>query len=114
MIDPVTSELLSKALDGLSLRQLYTAQNIANANTPNYQPISVNFETALKTAFDEGLSAISASEPHIRQTSADGAGALRLDLQLAEASQTALRYSALSDMLSRQMAISRTIATGGR
>jgi flagellar basal-body rod protein FlgB len=48
LIDPTTA-ILSQALDGLTSRQSVISANLANIDTPNYQPQSVDFETALKS-----------------------------------------------------------------
>jgi flagellar basal-body rod protein FlgB len=47
LIDPTTS-ILTQALDGLTSRQAVISSNLANIDTPNYQPQSVDFETALQ------------------------------------------------------------------
>jgi flagellar basal-body rod protein FlgB len=46
MIDPATA-ILTQALGGLTTRQATISSNLANIDTPNYQPQSVDFETAL-------------------------------------------------------------------
>jgi flagellar basal-body rod protein FlgB len=38
---------------------------------------------------------------------------MRLDLEVATASQTAMRYAALLDILGREMAINRAVVRGG-
>jgi flagellar basal-body rod protein FlgB len=47
MIDR-TMSILSKALDGLTAQQTVISSNLANIDTPNYMPRSVDFETALR------------------------------------------------------------------
>ncbi|MBC7042335.1 hypothetical protein G6O42_24500, partial [Salmonella enterica subsp. enterica serovar Enteritidis] len=42
------------------------------------------------------------------------ASEMRLDLEIANASQTAMRYGALLSILGRQMELARTIVSGGR
>lgn len=114
-MDPVALALISKALDGLTMRSEAIAQNIANANTPNYHPITISFEDALREASDEGLEAIHQVEPELlrelEQLSGDGT---RLDLEMARSSETALRYSALVDVLSRQLQIQNALVRGGQ
>jgi flagellar basal-body rod protein FlgB len=44
--DP-TIELISHALDAALMRQTAIANNVANANTPGYHSIEVNFEQQL-------------------------------------------------------------------
>ena len=45
-------DLLSRAMDVNSLRYQVSANNIANAEVPNYKRQTVNFESELKRAFD--------------------------------------------------------------
>jgi flagellar basal-body rod protein FlgB len=114
-MDEVSFALIDKALDGLNLRYLYTAQNIANANTPDYRPVRVSFEDSLRAAASRGPRAIGAVEPRIvTEASLEAEPTLRLDLELATASQTAARYRALIEILGRQMALHRSVVTGGR
>ena len=96
--------LLIKALDGLNARAIATAENIANAGTRNYRPLRVSFEDALRQAAGAGEDAVRAVEPQLaRATGTDADTGMRLDLEVATASQTALRYSALITILGRQL-----------
>ncbi|WP_407427510.1 flagellar basal body rod protein FlgB [Treponema sp.] len=45
-------DLLSRAMDVNSLRYQVSANNIANAEVPNYKRQEVNFESELKRAFE--------------------------------------------------------------
>jgi flagellar basal-body rod protein FlgB len=47
MIDR-TMSILSQALDGLTAQQSAISSNLANIDTPNYTPHSVDFQTTLK------------------------------------------------------------------
>ena len=112
-MDALSAVLINKALDGLSMRHMATAQNIANANSPGYRPVRVSFEEQLRSAAMQGEAAVR----NVRAagtTETGPGGELRLDLELATASETAMRYAALIDLLSRQMQISRTIIKGGQ
>jgi flagellar basal-body rod protein FlgB len=114
-MEEISFALISKALDGLNLRYLYTAQNIANANSPDYRPVRVSFEESLRAAAVRGKPAIERVEPRIlTEVSLEGETTLRLDLELATASQTASRYRALIEILGRQMALHRSVVTAGR
>lgn len=110
-MDPVSSALIFKALDGLSLRAAYTAQNIANANSPGYRSVHVAFEDNLRAAAARGHDAIVDSAPPTLIEDGDGVGEMRLDLELATASQTAMRYRALIDILGRQMSLARAVVS---
>lgn len=114
-MDAVSSVLVVKALDGLSLRQLFSAQNIANANTTGYKPLEVTFEKALEAASDKGMDSIKNVKAKVRYSEAyGGTSDMRLDLELAIASQTAMRYGALIEVLGRQMSLARTVVSGGQ
>lgn len=101
----ISQVLLMKALDGLHARSAVSAFNIANAGTPGFRPSHVSFETALVRAAAGGPTAIAGVQPLARSGGADGTAELRLDLELATASSTAMRYAALIDVLGRQMRI---------
>jgi len=111
-MDALSAVLITKALDGLAMRASAISQNIANASTPSYAPIRVSFEQELRGALPKGADAVRLVQPEFVRMPGDAA--LRLDLEMASASETTLRYSALVDVLSRQMQISRLAVTGGQ
>lgn len=114
-MDPVSVTLINKALDGLSARYMATAQNIANAGSPNFRPTRVSFEEALKAAAASGPDAVRSVRPQIGQAPSSPLGSeMRLDLELTTATQTSMRYAALLDLLGRQMQIQRTVVRGGQ
>lgn len=114
-MDQLSAILVSKALDGLAMRSSAISQNIANANSPAYSPLRVAFEESLKEAAKDGTDAVHRVRPEfVRVTSDSSENEVRLDLEMASASQTALRYAALVDVLNRQMQIARVIARGGQ
>ena len=101
-MDVLTSSLMIKALDGLSKRAQATAENISNASTPHYRPLRVSFERTLSTAASQGVDAVREVSPKVTRADASQ-GDMRLDLEVQTAAATALRYSALIDVLGRQM-----------
>lgn len=114
-MEPVSSTLILKALDSLSMRATVTAQNIANANSPNYRPMRVTFEEALRSAAPQGVDAIRAVQPQILPIlGEEGNGELRLDLELATASSTAGRYTTLVEILNRQLQMNALALSGVR
>ena len=114
-MDPVSAALINRSLDGLSMRIVATAENIANANSRNFAPVRVRFEDALRAASTQGVDAIRQVTPRMESDPSVRAGTeMRVDLELATASATAMRYSALLDLLSRQMQISRIVIRGGQ
>lgn len=113
-MDQVTATIINKALDGLQARQMHTANNIANANTQGFRPMRVSFEESLRAAAAEGGDAVRAVRPDVRLAPAGGLdGEMRLDMEVATASQTAMRYGALIEVLGRQMAMARAVVSGG-
>lgn len=108
----LTATLIIRALDGLNARATVTAENIANASSPNFRPLRVTFESALAAAARHGEPAVAAVRPHI--TGAPAGEAVRIDLELATASATALRYSALTDLLGRQLQMETLAITGSQ
>lgn len=114
-LEPISAALILKALDGLSLRATATAQNIANANTPDYRPIKVTFEEALARAAPNGLTGINGVVPQISPAVDQYGGVgMRLDLELATASATAGRYGALVEVMNRQLQIHAIALSGTR
>ena len=108
------SQLLAiKALDGLHLRAIAIAENIANSSSGTFKARSVDFEAALREAAASGVAAIQNYNASISTDAALMRGdEVRLDLEMASASETALRYAALTDILNRQMQISRIAVRG--
>ena len=113
-MDEISAALIMKMLDGLSLRYQFTAQNIANANSPGYRPVRVSFEESLKAAAPKGIRAIEDTRPMTQYAAGQpDSSEARLDLELASASQTAMRYRALLEVLGRQMALHRALVSQG-
>jgi len=107
----ITSAIIVKALDGLAARQVATAENIANANSPGFRPLRVSFEQALAAARDSAA-AVQAVEPRIGL--APAGETVRPVLELATAQATAGRYGALTDLLNRQLQLESLAITGER
>jgi len=122
-IEALTTTALSLALDAASMRQQAIAANIANANTPGYQPIKVNFETQLEDARRALESngrldsqALSGVTPRFDNDSEIDALSpkVRLDVEVANMSQNAVQYQALLKGLSKHYAILSTAVNDGR
>lgn len=114
-MNALTPVVIAKALDGLTARAEASAANIANASSPGYRPLRVDFEARLRAAADRGAAAVAAVQPdtHLATLPAYGTEA-RVDLELATASATAMRYAALVDVLGREMGLMRAALAGGR
>lgn len=57
VFDP-TQLILDRAISGATLRNAVLANNIANADTPGFQPADVDFHAALRRAMGSGPEAI--------------------------------------------------------
>lgn len=110
------SEILAiKAMDGLYLRAAAIAENIANSNSQSFHLQAVDFEDALRQAALHGPEALAEFRPSLKKTPEAITGSdIRLDLEMASASATSIRYSALSDILNRQMQLNRLAIRGGQ
>lgn len=114
-MESISNVLIAKALDGLNARYEATAQNIANANSPGYRPVRVSFEESLRSAASQGREAIAGVVPHTELAPMPRiASEMRLDLEIATASQTAMRYTALLNLFEGRGALMRTVVAGGR
>jgi flagellar basal-body rod protein FlgB len=111
-VESISAAMLLKALDGLSLRASATAENIANSGTPGYRPAHVEFEQMLASASHGSKESVEAVRPAI--TRGPDGEPLRLDMELAAASTTAMRYSALIELLGRQIHIQSLSVQGNR
>lgn len=60
--DSITAALYQKALDGAWQKQKATSNNIANAETPGYKAIKVNFENSLKAEINKLQTTANASK----------------------------------------------------
>ena len=114
-MDASISAIIAKSLDGLALRSAAVAQNIANSNSASYRRLSVSFESALRDVAARGPDAIAGLwiETKAAANAAPGS-AIRTDLELATASETAMRYGALIDILGRELQLQRAIIRGGQ
>jgi|SRR5882672_6209413 len=100
----VTGSMIKLALDAASLRHLVIASNIANANTPGYVPVRVEFEEHLAAAarnsaygaYGAGLSRSVAPEVVPDLQGFDPLQPrVQLDVEAAQLAQNTLQYQAL-------------------
>ena len=111
--EPVSVVVAAKALDGLTMRMAAISQNLANAGSPRFQAVKVDFENSLRIASRHGPDAVRSLDFTFTADRVFLPGEdRRLDLQLADAAQTAMRYAALVDMLGRRLSIQRALAGG--
>jgi flagellar basal-body rod protein FlgB len=115
--DPVLA-LLSRALDAAALRQSVHATNVANVDTEGYRRLEVVYSAELQRlnaaapAVDSNEAlAWSQAEPEVVE-SADTR--VKLDQEMAQMAENAVRYQALLGAIERTLGLLRTAARDGR
>ncbi len=98
-----TIELISHALDAAIMRQTAIASNIANANTQDYQTMSVNFEEQLAN-----LTSAKDVKPSYELSEKRSS----IDEQIALSVQNATQYRALIKGLNYKLAIMKLAVQG--
>jgi flagellar basal-body rod protein FlgB len=98
----VTGVMVKLALDAANLRHLAIANNIANANTPGYVPLRVEFEERLEAAVRDLRGGRTAPLEALAPTVTADPGApgplgskVQLDVEAARLAQNVLHYQAL-------------------
>jgi flagellar basal-body rod protein FlgB len=131
-----TLTTLEKSLDARLLRQNVLSGNLANANTPAYQPKDVDFTKAMEAARKEQASASLAvtsgghmslgatAQENLANASgvviqAEGAApgidgnAVDVDRAMVDLAQNALQYGASAKAAGKKLAILRYVASDG-
>lgn len=108
--DAITGTITS-ALDGLSVRQNVIANNIANVDTPGFRATSVDFESSLALAINDG----DPSEASVTTSATDtpvGANGNNVDLrkETMAAMQTVYQYQILTRAVSDRFDLLKTAA----
>ena len=118
LMDP-TLEGVARALTVHTRRHAILAANIANLETPGYRAQDTEFRDALKQAFttaerDQPAPAVErVVEDRSIPPRADG-NTVDLDLQMAEVSDNASRYQALTRILGKRLGLMRSAIEGTR
>jgi flagellar basal-body rod protein FlgB len=105
-----TQLALERAISGAAVRQQALAANIANADTPGYQRVDVDFHGALAAAMEQGSGARVALERTSFSPRADAsAGAVRADGSTVDvdAESAKLAANALDQQAAVQVAQAR-------
>lgn len=111
VLDP-TQIALMRAIDGATLRNSVLADNIANADTPGFQPSDVNFHAALSDALGQGPQALenisfAPEQLNTGAVRADGNG-VDSDTEAAKLAENGLEIEALEQVAGSRMEIMRT------
>jgi flagellar basal-body rod protein FlgB len=102
-----TQQALESAMSGAEMRNTLLTNNLANVDTPGYQPQDVNFQSTLAQAVSAGQSPSSVTfQPYTVQqaTGADGNG-VSPEQQQADLSQNGLLYETLTAVATQRESI---------
>jgi flagellar basal-body rod protein FlgB len=114
---------LQAAMSGLAARQRTIANNVANADTPNFKASEVRFEDALKTAISRGQASSSADQSSLNRSisrsslldatsaRADGNN-VDIEREMEMLGEANLNYSALTQVMSSRIGILRNVING--
>lgn len=107
-----TQLALTRAISGATLRGTVLSNNIANADTPGFQPSDVDFHSALAGALDSGSKALQdlSFEPEQGPPlalRADGNG-VDAEAESAKLAENGLELSALVQVAGARVQIMRT------
>jgi len=111
IFDP-TQVLLDRAISGATTRHEVLAENVANANTPGFQPRDVDFHATLRSAMAAGPAAVeqAVATPTRNQQAAlraDGSG-FDPEAEAAKLAENGLELNALVQVASARLDIVRT------
>lgn len=110
LIGDSTTTALHAALSGLAERQRVTADNIANINTPGFLAGRTDFESALRSALDDGQPAQINGGTVLRSlepTNTNGNN-VNLDSETLIATETGLRYQLALNALDGKYSLLRS------
>jgi flagellar basal-body rod protein FlgB len=102
-----TQQALESAMSGSMLRQTLLTNNLANVDTPGYQPEDVNFQSTLQSALASGQSPTSVTfQPYSMQQAVgpDGNG-VSPEQQDAALSSNGLLYETLTQVAAQRESI---------
>lgn len=105
-----TQQLLEAAMRGSWQRQTALTNNVANADTPGYHRLDVNFESALQSAMASGASPSQMefqAEVQPQEAGPNGAG-VSIDQESAKLAENGLDYQALTQVLGARNGIIRS------
>ena len=105
---------------GSSARQSALANNVANANTPGYKRVDVDFHKVMEEALSDGLTPATSTVGLDFSAKSDGSGATRgdggnvdPDIEMASLAENSLEYQALAAVQKTRMHILETVIGRG-
>ena len=105
---------VERALDGTSLRQQVTADNIANAMTPGFRAKRVDFEASLASALKAGKpqDALTVVRDSGLPARVQDGNSVRIEDEVQEQMKTGLQYQALVEAANHKLGLLRTAIQG--
>jgi flagellar basal-body rod protein FlgB len=111
---------LERAMSGAQLRQTVLANNLANANTPNFKRSDVDFHDALALAFarpgattaDIGAVQFGVTTDSSTTMQVDGNN-VDVDTEMSDLSSNALDYQGMTSVLTSRIKILQTAMGSG-
>ncbi|HZT30554.1 MAG TPA: flagellar basal body protein [Bryobacteraceae bacterium] len=98
-------------MDLLSLRQRLTTANIANADTPGYKTVDLDFASEFRRAL-EGVPPRPVEVPGL--TTRNDGNNVSLDRESRQLAENAMRFSAASNLLRSQIRMVRSAIEEGK
>ncbi|HHY76450.1 MAG TPA: flagellar basal body rod protein FlgB [Firmicutes bacterium] len=121
--------IMQRALDGAWRRHELLANNVANAETPGYKRLELDFRSALAEASAKNRTTLVATSPRhivpsqpveigrvaqdLSSITPDG-NSVDIDREMGEVAANALYYSAVTGQLKAHLALLRKAITEGR
>lgn len=130
-IDEAATKALLAAMDGLSLRQSVINNNLANVNTPGFKASDVSFAGYLQASLSQEtrVKLESTAEGHMQPAGSavtsqvivrndttqrlDGNN-VDLEKEMVYLTETVIHYQAVTRLMSRRLAMLRTVINEGR
>ena len=102
-----TQQALESAMSGSMLRQTLLTNNLANVDTPGYQPEDVNFQSTLASAIQSGqpLGSVSYQPYSTAQSVGPDGNGVSPEQQEASLSQNGLLYETLTQVATQRESI---------
>jgi flagellar basal-body rod protein FlgB len=99
----VTTDAYASALDAYSARQMATANNIANVNTPNFIAGRVTFEDALAKGIADGNGQVAPTNTFSREPARHNGNNVNTDSETISNIDTVLRFQFASQAISSKL-----------
>lgn len=113
MAHSLTAVMVESALDGLSMRHMAIASNIANAHTQSYRPMQVEFESQVAALRSSGMLGSNVT-PHITYGTNTAGGSNAVDINMVLLNQNTLQYQSLIKGMGHYLGMMSAVLKEGR